>query len=94
MAPHILKVGTRWMRVESNFQENTPSNPADTLVKRSFPRNGIRTLDSPTRSNHYTEISLLLRAYLSTETEKNRTSGNSKVVLGVCRIKRKSSTHS
>jgi hypothetical protein len=66
IAPHILKVGTRLMRFLSLTLQETP--PA--LVKRSLARNGIRTLDRPTRSSHYTELSLLLRAYLSTETEK------------------------
>ena len=39
------------------------------LGKEIFSRNGIRTLDHPTCSSH-TELSLLLRAYLRTETEK------------------------
>jgi len=57
---------------ESHPPGNTPRNPVDAFVKRSLARNGIRTLDRPARSSHYAELSLLLRAYLSTELKKKQ----------------------
>jgi hypothetical protein len=49
IAPHILKVGTRWMRVVNlTLQETPPANRQTPW--RSLSRNGIRTLDRPSRS--------------------------------------------
>jgi len=48
---------------------NIPRNPIDTLEKRSLACNGIRTLDRPASSPVILlQLSLLLKAYLSTET--------------------------
>jgi len=68
------------MRVLSlTLQETPPRNPVDALEIFS-----VREFEPWT-----VRLSLLVRAYLSTETEKKKqTSGNSKVVLRVCRINR------
>jgi hypothetical protein len=50
-APHILQVGTRWIRVPSLTPPgNTPRNAVDVMENRSLTLKGIRTMDRPTRS--------------------------------------------
>jgi len=73
-------------------RRNIPRKPVDAAEKRSLDPNGIRTLERPTRTPVIViQLSLLLRAYLNTET-KNSSSGNNKVDLIVRRSKQRKSS--
>jgi hypothetical protein len=54
----------------------------------NFLQNATLAPSSSTRFLPLSLLFLLLTAYLITETEKERTSGNSNVVLRACRINR------